>query len=744
MNIRQKAAQARPVRVTHRPTGHRTLVANLASKRHKGDILPDSASQSKAPTPLQYLKGIGPARAQTLAQMGILQPIDLAAYYPRDWEDRRIRFSIREAPLGEKVALRGTIRDVHFSTTRSQLGMATVSMDDASGSIQVVWFKKLNPRYDVFSSLRQHLQIGKSLFVFGPVEWGPEGRQIRAEDMSVCDASQTALLGDEQFHFERIVPVYSVPDGVSERFLRSIIGRVLTQGGLPVKDVIPSGLRKKEGWQDRATALFRIHFPQTLLEKENARQTLAFEEFLILETALARLRQDVKKQFKAHRYTLHRHLLTPFREHLGFEFTAPQKRVIREIFEDLMKPEPVNRLLQGDVGSGKTVVALSAMLLAVENGGQAALMAPTEILAEQHALTFNRFLKGLPVRSALVSGRQTPAQKKKVLEEIASGKIDLIIGTHALIQKRVRFSKLMLAVIDEQHRFGVEHRTLLREKGGIPDILVMTATPIPRTLALTLYGDLDVSVLEGLPPGRSPLTTHHVPEEEAYRKIRQVVAAGQQAYVVYPLVSESDKLELKAAVQEATLLQQTAFKNLRVGVLHGQLPARDKESIMEKFRRREVDVLIATSIIEVGIDVPNATVIAIQHAERFGLSTLHQLRGRVGRGPQASCCLLVADVRSEDAKKRIQVMTETTDGFLLSEKDLELRGPGEVLGAMQHGMPVFKLGHLIRDARLIQQARSAAEEILGVDPDMALPEHAPLKQAIQRQYSPQWAFGTTG
>ncbi len=701
-------------------------------------------SNTVVSSPLQYLKGVGPARAETLARMQIRQPTDLVTYFPRDWEDRRIRFSIREAPVGEKIALRAIIRSVDFSITRSQLGIATAVIEDTSGTLRAVWFKKLNPRYDVFSSLRNHLQVGKSLFVFGAVEWGPDGLQIRAEDMAICETSQTTLEGDDKFHFERIVPVYSVPEGVSERFLRSIIGRVLTQSPLIFRDLIPREIRKKNNWNERAWALSQIHFPKTLIEKEKAREILAFEEFLVLETALARLREEVKHLPKSHRYSLKRHVLTPFREQLGFEFTVPQKRVIRDIFDDLMKPEPMNRLLQGDVGSGKTVVALSAMLLAVENGGQAALMVPTEILAEQHALTFKRFLKGLPVRTVVLSGHQTAKQKKKSLEDIAAGRVDLVIGTHALIQKRVRFSNLMLAVIDEQHRFGVEHRTLLREKGGVPDILVMTATPIPRTLALTLYGDLDVSVLEGLPPGRSPLTTHHVQEAEAYQRIRSAVAQGRQAYVVFPLVSESDKLELKAAVQEAGVLQRTAFKDLRVGVLHGQMAAKDKESMMVKFRRGDIDVLIATSIIEVGIDVPNATIMAIQHAERFGLSTLHQLRGRVGRGPHASSCLLIADVRSEDARRRIQIMTDTHDGFLVSERDLELRGPGEVLGSMQHGLPVFKIGHLLRDAALIQKARHEADAILKNDRFLSLPENAALKSAIDATYGTKWSLGATG
>ena len=675
--------------------------------------------------------------------MGLRTPLDLALYYPRDWEDRRVRFSIREAPMGEKTALHGRIRSIDFSITKSRLGIALAELEDTTGRIYAVWFKKLNPRYDVFASLRRNLQIGKSLYVYGPVEWGPEGRQIRVEDMSL-PRDEESLSEDDQFHFERIVPLYTVPEDLSERLLRTLIGKVLAQSAFTARDLIPSTIRRQHHWKDRSWAIAQLHFPKTLVEKEEARELLAFEEFLVLETALARLRQSVKKRTKDQRYVLRRHLLTPFRQQLGFEFTDSQKRVIREIFEDLMKPEPMNRLLQGDVGSGKTVIALSAILLAVENGGQAALMAPTEILAEQHALSFTRFLKGLPVRIATLSGRQTATQKKKVLDDIAAGRIHIVIGTNAIIQKQVRFQRLMLAIIDEQHRFGVEHRSLLREKGQTPDILVMTATPIPRTLAMTLYGDLDVSTLDGLPPGRSPLSTFHVPEEQAYRKIREAVSAGRQAFVVYPLVSESDKVALKAAVQEATQLKKTIFKDLRVGVLHGQLAPRQKEAIMAEFRRGGIDVLVATSIIEVGIDVPNATVMVIQHAERYGLSTLHQLRGRVGRGPFPSVCLLVADVRSDDARRRIQIMTQTADGFVLSEEDLAIRGPGEILGAMQHGIPAFRLGHLLRDARLIQEARHAAELILQDDPSLKKPDNSPLQQAVQQQYGAKWSLGTIG
>jgi ATP-dependent DNA helicase RecG len=363
------------MRMAHTFTGRRSLATDVTSKSHKGSILPDSVRESNTANPLQYLKGVGPARVEILSRMGIRSPMDLATYYPSDWEDRRIRFSIQEAPMGEKTALRGKIVSVEFATTRSQLGIATAVLEDPTGRLSAVWFKKLTPRYDVFSALRRNLQPGKSIYVFGTLEWGSDGRQIHVEDLSVLPDGATTLAGDELFHFERLVPVYTVPQDFSERLLRTLIGRVLLNQKLTIRDLIPESVRRKKNWKNRFWALSHIHFPTTLVQKEEARELLAFEEFLILETALARIRQRFKEQNKSQPYVLRRHLLTPFREHLGFEFTPPQKRVIRELFDDLMKPEPMNRLLQGDVGSGKTIVALSAMLLAVENGGQAALMA---------------------------------------------------------------------------------------------------------------------------------------------------------------------------------------------------------------------------------------------------------------------------------------------------------------------------------------------------------------------------------
>jgi ATP-dependent DNA helicase RecG len=743
------------MRMTHRFTSRRSFITHTAAPSHRqtpsrklrSDILADSPSEIKpsgpADFPVQYLKGVGPVRAKTLEKMGIRSAQDLLGLFPREWQDRRPRFTLRDAPMGERVALLGTITEVKFTSLRKDLGMAMARLQDGGGFLKAVWFKKKNFRYDVFAPLKKQLEVGRTLMVYGVMEMGIEGRQLRVEEMGILQMPEQTLSPEDIPHLNRIVPLYSVPEGLSERLVRSILHQVVS-GIQKIQPVVPERLAKNRQWGDKRWAIQRIHFPETLLEKEQAREYLAFEEFLVLETALALLRRTLKQRPKPHHYQLSRHILTPFREHLGFTFTAAQKRVIREVFDDLMSPFPTHRLLQGDVGSGKTVVALSAMLLAVENGGQAVLMAPTEILAEQHGLTFRKFLKDLPVRWAVVTGRQTPSQRKKLLKEIEQGDIQLVIGTHALIQKSVRFKNLLLAVIDEQHRFGVEHRSLLRQKGAAPDVLVMTATPIPRTLALTLYGDLDVSTLDELPPGRTPIATRHASETHAYQVIQDEAAKGRQAYMVFPLVEESDKTELKATVQEAEILSQTVFRNLRVGVLHGQMKTPEKEAVMEKFRKGDLDLLMATSIIEVGIDVPNATVMVVHHAERFGLATLHQLRGRVGRSVLPSTCLLIAEIKNEDASRRIRVMTETQNGFRISEEDLALRGPGEILGSLQHGLPPFRLGHLIKDAGLIQAARQAAADLLRQDPELRKAEHRPLKSATYAAYGRRWLLGVTG
>lgn len=447
---------------------------------------------------------------------------------------------------------------------------------------------------------------------------------------------------------------------------------------------------------------------------------------------------------KNRKYQLKKNLLTAFRKKLPFDFTSAQKRVIREIFNDLMSPRPMNRLLQGDVGSGKTVVAVAALLLVVENGYQAAVMAPTEILAEQHYLTLRKMLGGLEVRVELATGRMGQKRKRELYQRIAQGESQIIIGTHALIEEGVKFSNLALVVIDEQHKFGVMQRARLRKKGENLDILVMTATPIPRTLTLTVYGDLDVSVIDQLPPGRRKVFTQRLSEEEAYQMVIDGVKKGQQAYIVYPIINESDKLELRAAVKMAERLMTTVFRDFGVGLLHGQMKSEEKENVMMKFLNREFDILITTSIIEVGIDVANACLMVIEHSERFGLATLHQLRGRVGRSTEQSICILLGQTKTEEAKKRVQIMLETNNGFRIAEEDLRLRGGGEFFGTQQHGLPEFKIGNIVSDHHELELARQAGFRLISRDPVLTLPENRVIKQKFKQRFKGRFGLASVG
>ncbi|MDE2509688.1 MAG: ATP-dependent DNA helicase RecG, partial [Elusimicrobia bacterium] len=478
--------------------------------------------------------------------------------------------------------------------------------------------------------------------------------------------------------------------------------------------------------------------PRSDAELEAGRARLAYEELLLLEVAWILKRRQTRGVLKNYGYDIKRTLLTPFRAALGFELTHAQKRVINEIFDDMKKGYPMTRLLQGDVGSGKTVVALSALLLAVENGGQGALMAPTEILADQHRVTLDRILKGLPVRIASLTSRVPKKEREKILDKIAAGEIDIVVGTHAVLEEDVRFKNLKLAVIDEQHRFGVRQRTTLRQKGAMIDLLVMTATPIPRTLALALYGDLEVSTIDELPPGRAPIKTELASSSAAMGAVRREVAQGRQAYVVYPIIEESARLDLQSAKAEYERLRTEVFPDLKVALIHGAMAPKLKNKVMEEFSRGEWQVLVATPVIEVGIDVPNATVMVIQNADRFGLASLHQLRGRIGRGAAESTCYLVANPKTPEAAHRLQTMTDTSDGFRIGEEDLKLRGPGELLGTAQSGELSLQVADLFKDAELLAYARADADEVLAADAKLLKPEHALLRRRLLALYQNRW------
>jgi len=511
-------------------------------------------------------------------------------------------------------------------------------------------------------------------------------------------------------------------------------------------EILPLEIRRRHGLLDRVDAVRQAHFPDSEADAANAHRRLAFEEFFLLQVGLL-LRRRVETETAGIAFRVDGERVRRFLAALPFALTKAQRRVIGEIEADMAEPKPMNRLLQGDVGSGKTVVAAVALLHAVENGYQGALMAPTEILAEQHYHTLRRYLAPVDVVPTLLRGEMPAAEKRDALERIRTGQAAIVVGTHALIQDAVEFANLGLVITDEQHRFGVLQRAKLRKKGVMPDTLVMTATPIPRTLALTAYGDLAVSVLDELPPGRKPVETKHFTEADRphlYRFLESQLAKGRQAYVVYPLIDESEKLEdVQAATEAAERLAQL-FPKRRVGLLHGRFSSEEKQEVMRRFHAGEIDLLVSTSVVEVGVDIPNATVMVIENAERFGLAQLHQLRGRVGRGEHASYCALVGNPRTEEGKRRLAVMVETNDGFRIAEEDLLLRGPGELLGTRQAGLPDLKVASLVRDGRILEEARREAEALLAGDPELRHPEHQLLREQMVRRWRGKLRLASVG
>ncbi|MDH5174718.1 MAG: ATP-dependent DNA helicase RecG, partial [Elusimicrobiota bacterium] len=562
---------------------------------------------------VQFLKGVGPERARILKKIGIETVGDLITYFPFRHEDRTHLKLFAQITHGEEATVQAVVAEHQIIPTRGRKPLLKILLEDGSGKATMVCFNQFY--------LKDSLPPGTSVVIHGKFE-----RTFR--DLQITNFTYERLTGkeDDLIHTKRIVPVYQVTAKLNLRFLRALIKRTLDYYVSFLRETLPPTMLREYNLMPYQDAIYSLHFPSTQEKAGTARRRLVFEEFFFWELAMALRRRQVKVINKNRKYQLRRNLLTAFRKKLPFDFTSAQKRVIREIFNDLMSPKPMNRLLQGDVGSGKTVVAVAALLLIVENGYQAAVMAPTEILAEQHYLTLRKMLEGLEVRVELATGRMGQKSKRELYQRITRGESQIIIGTHALIEEGVKFSNLALAVIDEQHKFGVMQRARLRKKGENLDILVMTATPIPRTLTLTVYGDLDVSVIDQLPPGRRKVLTRRLSEEEAYQMVIDGVKKGQQAYIVYPIINESDKLELRAAVKMAERLMATVFKDFKVGLLHGQMKSDEKESVMMKFLNREFDILITTSIIEVGIDVARACLMVIEHSERFGLATLHQLR----------------------------------------------------------------------------------------------------------------------
>ncbi|MGB9773932.1 MAG: ATP-dependent DNA helicase RecG [Bacteroidota bacterium] len=699
-----------------------------------------------ASVPVQYVKGVGPRRAKVLVENGIKTVLDLLYYVPRAYLDRRHVLEIgalnHYLDADHDVTVVGEVKSFSVVGHGAKSRFILILGDD-TGSVQCVWFQGL--RY-----YQKAFHVGERLAISGRVtEFGGrlQFQHPEFDRLSVDEEDDGGINWDVLYHTGGIIPLYPSGEnlrrvGLDSRGFRRILRHALAEFGDRVPEILPEDILTSQGFFPLTTALRGIHFPHTPEELSAARARLAFDELFFLQLLLAYRYRQVKVEMKGIRFDVKSQLARQLLNRLPFQLTSGQKHVIREIAEDMASDKPMNRLLQGDVGSGKTIVALIAMLIAVDNGYQAAFMAPTEILAEQHYRTLARFLKGLPVTVRLLIGSQSKRLHEEILEDIRSGGANIVVGTHALVQEHVAFAKLGIVVIDEQHRFGVVQRSMLREKGTNPDVLVMTATPIPRTLSLTIYGDLDVSVIREMPQGRRMVKTllrHESERESVYEFVRSQVLQGHQAYIVYPIIEESEKLAVESAEKNFDRLRREVFPAFRMGLLHGRLSEEEKDGVMENFITGNIDILVTTTVIEVGIDVPNATVMVVESAERFGMAQLHQLRGRVGRGSEQSYCILLTKYSKHygavnSAYKRLQVLTQTTDGFHIAEEDLRLRGPGEFFGTRQSGLPEFRVADLVLDEQLLQRARKEAFALVERDPHLRHPAHVHLREEFERHY----------
>jgi ATP-dependent DNA helicase RecG len=675
-------------------------------------------------TEVQYVKGVGTKLAQVLSKLNLYTLGDLLFHLPRRYEDRRQFRKIAHARPGDAVTVSGKLVTVDNVKVRN-LTLTKAYLDDGSGVLELVWYNQPYMK-DTLNKLRN-----SQIVAYGIIKESPYGLQMETPEWEdLPDGADP----DSLLSVNRIVPIYPLTEGIRQKRMRQIIWNAVQYAHL-APEILPRSVRERLGLMPIQQAIAQIHFPDSEQAIDPARQRLVFEEFFLMQLGVGMQRQRTRQErgiamrIDADRLNEMLHRIVPF------ELTNAQKRVIREIWSDMAQPHPMNRLLQGDVGSGKTIVAAAAILAAIDNQYQAAMMAPTEILAEQHYINLHRLFQPLGISVELLVGRLSNKQRQQARERIATGRGMVAVGTHALIQEGVSFARLGLAIVDEQHRFGVLQRAALRDKGTMPHVLVMTATPIPRTLTLTLYGELDVSIIDELPPGRKPVRTHwKTPEErlKVYAGVRKLIQEGRQAYVICPLIDESDKLQVRAAEQMAEHLQKDVFPDLRVGLLHGRMKPAEKEAVMDAFRAGELQILVSTTVIEVGVDVPNAAAIVIEDADRFGLAQLHQLRGRVGRSDHQSYCVLIANPKSDDGQRRMDIMTRTNNGFLIAEEDLRIRGPGEIYGTRQSGMPSFRVADLVKDMRLLEVARQEAFHLLEHDPDLSRPEHAALREAVER------------
>ena len=776
-----------PIPTTHKAkTGDLSLLGDAEVFSQRSERAPSEAAAASVPIPdtpvgtdldsldflsqpLQYIKGIGPRRAEMIStELGIDTVGGFLAYYPRDYIDRSKTveiYSVGRTEDDEPETIQGKVVNHTSSPTARGKKIGKISIYDGTGIAMLVNFGR---RIGIMKSL---LPVDTEVVVSGKFS-------RRYNEIQATDYEFELFEEDNLIHTKRIVPKYPLTAKLTAKMLRAWMRTALDAYGEQIPEILPLALRQQQSLIDRQSAINEIHFPTSEAYREAAQKRLAFEEFFLLSLGM-----EVKKERRtsedgiAFRVGLESEgnpasLVKDFIASLPYELTGAQKRVFTEIQNDMRQKKVMNRLIQGDVGSGKTVVAAMALLCAIENGYQGALMVPTEILAEQHYYNLSEMFEqlrpdatqngGRKINVVLLKSDLPKAEREEALSAVADGSADLVVGTQALIQEGVDFHNLGLVIIDEQHRFGVMQRATLRNKAQpgngnqkqgpdaalAPDVLVMTATPIPRTLALTLYGDLNVSVIDEMPPGRQTIKTYWIKErdrEKLYDNLRKEIQRGRQAYVVYPLVEESEKMEeLKAATEMAEQLQASVFPNLRVGLLHGQMKSVEKQEIMARFKERQIDILVSTTVIEVGIDIPNATLMVIEHAERFGLSQLHQLRGRVGRGEHQSACYLVATPKGDDSYQRIQAMIRTNNGFQIAEADLNIRGPGEFFGTRQSGVPNFKIANIIHDASLLEAAKREAELLIKADPSLNAPVHQLLKRMLQKHWRGNLEIASVG
>ena len=672
---------------------------------------------------IQYVKGIGPKKAYKLNKLGIFTLKDLLYYFPRQYEDRNNLKKIADLKNEDKATVKGIISNISTSNPKKGMTLTKVDIKDETGFAKLVFF---NQPY-----ISNTFRSGDAVLVFGKVK-----KEFKNTELTSCEIEH---LTNSPKNTCKIMPIYPLTFGVTNKEIISIIKSVLSNKELVIKDYLPKHIIEKYKLCSIDYAIRNIHSPTNKESFKIALYRIIFEEFLILQLGLFMFKNGVT-EVEGIKFN-ENEKLKDIIDSLPFKLTKAQNRALNEIIDDMKSIKVMNRLVQGDVGSGKTVVALLALANTVLNGYQGALMAPTEILAEQHYISLNETLKDFGMNIELLVGSLTKKQKERVLEKVKNKEVDILIGTHALIEDNVEFNNLGIVITDEQHRFGVRQRGKLSDKANNPDVLVMTATPIPRTLALILYGDLDISIIDELPPGRQPIDTIAVTKDKrdkAYNSlVRSEVEKGRQVYIVCPLVEESESIEAKAAVELVDELKAEYFSDLKVGLLHGKMKSSEKDSIMKSFKNKELDILVSTTVIEVGVNVPNATLMIIENAERFGLAQLHQLRGRVGRGKHKSYCILIYASKSDVCKQRMGIMEETNDGFKISEKDLEIRGPGEFFGTRQHGLPELRIANIFKHMKILKIAQQEARYIIGEDPKLISFENKLLKKEIIDKFEQQ-------